>query len=323
MRRDLKIMVGMFVILGLIPVFAHSNLYIMNVITMCLVWGVVVSSWDLIMGWAGIFTFAQIAFFAMGGFTSAILCSVIGISPWLGMLIGGLLAAILGVLVGLPCLNLKGSYVALVTFAFHMLTEQFLKSDIGKAIGTGGPQGLISIPPLSIGDYTFTNTEPVAPFYTAFIISFVLLYIIYRIVHSPMGMAFVAVRDSEPFAKSIGINDYKYKLMIFGISALLTGIMGGFYAHYVGMMSTRTVLGLDLFLFLILMLIAGGMGSFPGPLLGAFIATIVGEFLRPLETYRMLIFGALIVIFVLKIPQGLLGIFYDRITRKKGYESQY
>ena len=132
----------------------------------------------------------------------------------------------------------------------------------------------------------------------------------------------MALRDSESFSKSVGIDDFKYKLLVFAISAFITGVMGGFYAHYVGMMSTRT-LGLELFIFLMLMIVAGGSGRFPGALIGAFIITIVSELLRPLESYRMLIFGAMIVIFILKMPQGVLGIIFDRIEAKKGYESQY
>jgi branched-chain amino acid transport system permease protein len=322
-RIDLKIMLVMFGVLAVVPIFTHSNLYIMNILIMCLVWGVVAAAWDLIMGLAGIFTFAQIAFFAVGGYTSAMICGTTGLTPWLGMLIGGLVAAIFGVLVGIPCLNLKGSYVALVTFAFHMLLEPFIKSDLGKSIGTGGPQGLISIPAFKIGNYTFSSMEPIAPYFVAFFLALIFLLIIYWIIHSPLGLAFVSLRDSELFGKSIGIDDFKYKLLVFAISAFITGVMGGFYAHYVGMMSSRTLLGLELFIFLMLMLVAGGMGRFPGALLGAFIVTIVGEFLRPLETYRMLIFGGLIMLFIAKMPQGILGVVFDRMVKSKGYESQY
>jgi branched-chain amino acid transport system permease protein len=322
MRHDLKVLLVMFILLGIIPIFAHNNLYMMNILIACLVWGVVASAWDLIMGLAGIFSFAQIAFFAVGGYSSAMICSGMGISPWIGMFIGGAFAAILGVVVGLPCLKLKGSYVALVTFAFHMLLDPFIKSDLGKAIGTGGPQGLISISAFKIGGYEFSSLELVPPYYAAFILAAIFLFIICKIIHSKFGLAFVAMRDSESFSKSVGIDDFKYKLLVFAISAFITGVMGGFYAHYVGMMSTRT-LGLELFIFLMLMIVAGGSGRFPGALIGAFIITIVSEILRPFETYRMLIFGGMIVIFILKMPQGTLGIIFDKIEAKKGYESQY
>jgi branched-chain amino acid transport system permease protein len=112
------------------------------------------------------------------------------------------------------------------------------------------------------------------------------------------------------FANSIGINDFKYKLIVFGISSFLTGMIGGVYAHYVGMLSTR-LLGLDLFLILMVMLVLGGMGRFPGALLGAFIAVFISEWLRPLETYRNVVFGAMVVLLVIFMPQGITGLLFS------------
>lgn len=281
----------------------------MNILIMCFIWGVVAAAWDLIMGFAGIFTFGQVAFYVIGAYGSAILTRYSGLSPWLGFVAGGLIAAIIGVLVGLPCLKLKGAYIALVTFAVHMILEPFLKSDVGKAIGTGGPQGIMHIPELTLFGYTYNTLELVPWFYTVFVISFIALFVIYKIIHSPMGLAFVAVRDAEVFAKSIGINDFRYKLMVFGISAFLTGMIGGVYAHYVGMLSVR-LLGLDLFLILMVMLVLGGMGRFPGAVIGAFIAVFISEELRPLETYRNVVFGALVVFLVLLMPQGITGLLF-------------
>jgi branched-chain amino acid transport system permease protein len=309
MRKDLTILIGIYLILSTLPIFLHGNLHLMNILTMCLIWGVVAASWDLIMGFAGIFTFGQVAFYVIGAYGSAILTRAFEISPWLGIPAGGLITGIIGVLVGLPCLRLKGSYIALVTFAVHMILEPFLKSDVGRAIGTGGPQGILSIAPLKLFGYTYSSLEPVPWFYTAFFISLIALFIIYKIIHSRWGLAFVAVRDSEVFAKSIGINDFKYKLLVFGISSFLTGMIGAFYAHYVGMLSTR-ILGLDLFLILMVMLVLGGMGRFPGAVIGAFITVFFSELLRPLETYRLLIFGAMVVLLVVLMPQGITGLFF-------------
>jgi branched-chain amino acid transport system permease protein len=309
MRKDLTILIGIYLIFSVLPILFHGNLYIMNILIMCLIWGVVAASWDLIMGFAGIFTFGQVAFFIIGAYSSAILTSALGISPWLGLLAGGLVTAIIGVLVGLPCLKLKGAYIALVTFAVHMILEPFLKSDLGKAIGTGGPQGILSIVPLKLFGYTYSSMEPAPWFYTTFFISFIALFIIYKIIHSKWGLAFVAVRDSEVFAKSIGINDFKYKLLVFGISSFLTGMIGALYGHYVGMLSTR-ILGLDRFLILMVMLVLGGLGRFPGAVIGALITVFLSELLRPLETYRLLIFGAMVVFLVVKMPQGITGFFF-------------
>jgi len=308
-RKDLRILIVLFIIVSILPLFCHANLRVMNILITCMIWAVVAASWDLIMGFAGIFTFGQVAFFVMGAYASAIVTRTLGITPWLGILFAGTLVGGIGILVGLPCLRLKGAYIALVTFAVHMILEPFLKSSIGKALGTGGPQGIISIPPFRLGSYTYSSMELMPWFYTALIISFIALFVIYKIIHSTWGLAFIAVRDAEDFASCIGINDFKYKLAVFGISASLTGLIGGFYAHFVGMLSTRT-LGLDLFLILLVMLVLGGIGRFPGAVIGAFITILISELLRPLGTYRLLIFGALVIILVIYMPQGISGLLF-------------
>jgi branched-chain amino acid transport system permease protein len=190
-----------------------------------------------------------------------------------------------------------------------MILVPFLKSDAGRAIGTGGPQGILSIAPLKLFGYTYSSMEPVPWFYTTFFISLIALVIIYKTIHSKWGLAFLAVRDSEVFAKSIGINDFKYKLLVFGISSFLTGMIGALYGHYVGMLSTR-MLGLDRFLILMVMLVLGGLGRFPGAVIGALITVFLSELLRPLETYRLLIFGAMVTILVVVMPQGITGLFF-------------
>lgn len=312
MRKELITLLTISFCLCMAPIFLHGNLYIMNILTICLIWAVVAASWDLIMGFAGIFSFGQVAFFVTGAYGSAILTIKFGISPWFGIFAGGVIASVIGVLVCLPCLRLKGAYIALATFAVHMILEPILKSKIGISIGSGGAQGLLTIPALSLGKYTFTNMEPVYSFYAALVIFFVSVIIIYKIIFSAWGLAFLALRDSEDFAKSLGVNDFKYKLLVFGVSAFLTGCVGGFYAHYVQVLSTR-ILSFDLFLTLMVMLVLGGIGLFPGAVIGALIATFFSEILRPLETYRGLVFGGTVVLLVLFMPQGIMGlIFQDR-----------
>lgn len=312
MRKELIVLLTIFFFLSIVPVFLHANRYIMNILTTCLIWAVVAASWDLLLGFAGIFSFGQVAFFVTGAYGSAILTRDFGISPWFGILAGGVIAGGLGLLVCLPCLRLKGAYIALATFAVHMILEPLLKSKIGISLGTGGPQGLFIIPPLRLGGYTFSTMEPVPCFYVALGIFLVSLLIIYRIIFSVWGLAFLALRDSEVFAKSLGVNDFKYKLLVFGVSALLTGSVGAYYAHHVQLLSPR-MLSLDLFLTLMVMLVLGGIGRFPGAVIGALIATFFSEMLRPLETYRGLVFGGTVVLLVIFMPQGIMGIlFQDR-----------
>lgn len=304
MRQELIIFLAIYFVLLLLPVFIYKDAYLIGILITCMIWGAVASVWNFTMGYAGIFTFGQFGFFVVAAYTSGMVTKYLGISPWLGILIGGLMAALVGVLIGLPCMKLKGAYIALITFALHLVVAPMIK--VAGPLGTGGSTGLMSIPSLNLGAYTFSRTDLIPWYYAAFIISFLVLLVVYKIIFSSVGLGFIGLRDSEDFAKTLGINEYKYKLMVFGLSAFLTGIMGGFYAHYAGIISPR-LLGLDIFLLVMLMMIIGGMGLFPGAFLGGFIILFLNEFLRPLGAYRFLIFGAIVVVAIKIMPEGILG----------------
>ena len=302
----LLIVYGIFSIL---PIFLHSNQSIMHILIMIMIWAIVASHWGFIMGHAGIFTFGNVAIYIIGAYTSAILTIQFGISPWLGILAGGVIAAGVGLGISLPCLRLKGAYVALLTFALHMVLKPFLQTDVGRAIGTGGAQGLLTIPTLSVGGYSFSALEPVPWFYVALGISLASLFTIYKIIHSHWGLAFTAIHDSETLAESAGVDVYRHKAMVFAVTSLFTGLAGALYAHYTGVLSPR-LLGLDLFLLLMVTLVIGGIRVFPGPLLGTIIVAFADAGLRALGVYRLVIFGAIVVILVVLAPQGIMGILF-------------
>jgi len=305
-KRPVSLLIMLSVLL-LMPIFFHDNPYVIHLLIICLIWSVVAAAWDLLMGYAGVFSFGALAFFAFGAYGTGMLTLYLGISPWLGILAGGAIAALVGIIIGLLCLRLRGVYIALVTFALHLILVPLIMLGRDLPWSTGGSTGLLSIPPLAVAGYTFTSMERIPWYFAALTISFLSLFIIYRIIHSPVGLAFIALRDAEPFAKSLGVNEYRYKLIVFSVSAFLTGIMGAFYAHYVSTVSHR-ILGLDIFLIVMVMLVVGGMGRFPGVVIGAFVVTFVNELLRPTELFRLVIFGALVILSILFMPQGLMGI---------------
>ncbi len=316
LRKELIVFVAIYVVLLLLPVFIYKDAYVIGILITCMVWGAVASVWNFTMGYAGIFTFGPFGFFVVAAYTSGMVTKYLGISPWLGILFGGLMAALVGVLIGLPCMKLKGAYIALITFALHLVVAPMIK--VADPLGTGGSTGLMSIPSLTFGTYTFSRTDLIPWYYAALVISFLILLVVYKIIFSSVGLGFIGLRDSEDFAKTLGINEYKYKLMVFGLSAFLTGIMGGFYAHYAGIISPR-LLGLDIFLLVMLMMIIGGIGIFPGAFLGGFIILFLNEFLRPLEAYRFLIFGAIVVVAIKIMPEGILGylnLFKNRMGKR-------
>ena len=298
-------------VLCLVPVFLGGSPHIMHIMIMCLIWAIVATAWDLVIGYGGIFSVGQVAFFAIGAYTSALMTKVgvntlgLGISPWLGILMAGIIAGVVGFIISLPCLRLKGAYIALVTFALHMTIPPLVRA--GQPIGTGGVGSLVGIPPLQLGSYIFTPMDRLPSYWVALAIFCALMFAVYKIINSRFGLAYVALRDDEPFARSLGINMYRSQVMLFAISAFITGIMGGFYAHYLGLIS-HGILGLDIFVLVLVMVIVGGMGKFPGAAIAAFIFTFANELLRPLEGFRAIILGGIIIAVVILSPQGLMGI---------------
>jgi branched-chain amino acid transport system permease protein len=267
-------------------------------------WGVVASAWDLSMGYANVWSFGHIAFFVIGGYTGAMTVMYLGIPPEAAIPLGGVAAAIIGILIGLPCLRLHGIYIAMVTFGVHLVLPTFI---LWQRDYTGGNPGLFGFAPLQLGQYTFSSSVPFFSYYIIFGISILLLFAIYKIINSPIGLAFVALRDSEPHAKSLGVNEYRYKLIVFAISAFIAGLMGALYTFFYGTISPL-MLEVSTFLLVLIMLMIGGLGRFPGAVIGAFVITFTSEALRPLMYARFVVLGAIVVAVMIAMPGGLMGI---------------
>lgn len=298
------LLLGAVLVLGLLPIALQGNARILNILSLCLMWGVVASAWDLSMGYANVWSFGHIAFFVIGGYTGAMAVMHLGIAPAAAIPLGGVAAAIIGILIALPCLRLHGIYIAMVTFGVHLVLSTFI---LWRRDLTGGNPGLFGFAPLQLGQYTFSSSVPFFSYYIIFGVSILLLFVIYRIINSPIGLAFVALRDSEPHAKSLGVNEYKYKLIVFGVSAFIAGLMGALYTSFYGTISPL-MLDVSTFLIVLIMLMLGGLGRFPGAVIGAFVITFTSEALRPLMHLRYVILGAIVVAVMIAMPQGLMGI---------------
>ena len=313
--KQMAVIIGIsYGIMALLPILVGDIPFMMNILVMCLIWAVVASCWDVMMGFAGIFTFGQVAFFVIGAYCSAILSISHDITPIISIILGGFFTAVMGVLVGLPCLRLAGPYIALVTFGVHMALQPLLRGEIGLALGSGGAAGLLSIPPINLFGYTFTTNNIVPTFYLILLISLACILTIMVMIKSHWGNAFLALKDSEDFAMSLGISSFKYKLMVFAVTSFLTGIIGGVYGHFYGVLSVR-MLDLDLFSILMVMILAGGLGHFPGAVIGSFLIVAGSELMAPLGAYRAVTMGALVVVLVLALPDGIIGLFLKWFTK--------
>jgi len=307
LKRMVLILCGFYCVMGIMPLFVGDTDYIMNILVMILIWAVVASCWDVIMGFAGIFSFGQVAFYVMGAYASAILSVSLDIPPVFAIMMAGVITGMLGVLVGLPCLKLAGPYIALVTFAVHMTLIPFLKGPLGRAIGSGGSQGILTIPPINLLGFAFSSEQLVPFFYLTLFPTIICTLILALIIKSYWGTAFLALKDSENFATSLGISAFRYKLMVFAITSSITGLFGALYAHYVGMLSTK-MLSMDVFTILMIMIVIGGIGKYPGVVVGAVITVTISQLLAPLGMYRPLIMGAMVVVLVLFLREGVIGL---------------
>lgn len=288
--------------------------YIRHIFILAFIWCILVSSWDLVLGYAGIFNYAQLVFFAVGAYASAMISIYAGLTPLLAMVFAGGVGALAGVLIGLPCLRLRGEYVALFTFALHLALPPIIQQ--GREYGFGGNTGLLGIPWVNIFGYLVTPLDKLTWFWLALFVASICVYVIYFIVlRGKLGLAFIALRDSEDFAQSLGINAFRYKLMAFVISASLTGVAGALYAHYTTVLTPK-ILGTEFFLMAMVMLAIGGMGRFPGAVLGTFLVVIGNELLRVFDDYRLLILGLLVIMTILFLPNGIISI-KDRVRRSK------
>nr|WP_321469024.1 branched-chain amino acid ABC transporter permease [uncultured Desulfobulbus sp.] len=306
-KRMIAILAGFYLLMGILPIFAGGADHL-NILIMILIWAVVASCWDIIMGFAGIISFGQVAFYVIGAYASAILSVSHGVPPALSILLAGVITGIFGIVVGLPCLKLAGHYVALVTFALHMALVPFLRGPLGMAIGSGGAQGILTIPPIKLFGFAFSANTLVPFFYLTLFLTIIFTLILAAVIKSHWGQAFLVIKDSERFASSLGVCAYKYKLMVFALTSFITGLFGALYAHYVGMLSTK-MLSMDVFTLLMIMMVVGGIGKYPGVVIAAAITVTINQLLAPLGMYRPQIMGAIVIVLVLILRTGIMGVF--------------
>ena len=283
------------------PWILHTP-YWLNLLVLICIYATVNQSWNLIMGFAGIWSFGQLALFGVGAYTSALLTYHYGVSPFLGTAAGAVAAVLASMVLGLPSLRLRGAYVVLLTLAFHELLRNLITNDTTKWSGGGfglfgfGQYGLAGLP----------QTDRMMVFYYAALVLLVLTnLIIWRILKSPLGLAFRALRDAEPYAVARGIPEYRFKLLVFAISAFFTGLAGAFYANFLDAVGP-SIFDFGLMMNLLAMIVIGGWGTFWGPIVGTILLLYLNEALRDIDEWRVLIFGLLMILFVILLPQGLI-----------------
>jgi branched-chain amino acid transport system permease protein len=281
----------------------------MNIVILSLLSAVLACSWNLICGYTGIFTFGHQAFFGIGAYVSALLSMKLGLSPWLGLLVGGVAAGLIGLFIGLPCLRLRiAPYIAITTLAFSEIARIVCMNLVGLTRGELGLWGIPEFPDIPLwGDLviSFSGGDRTAYYYVILIIFFVSLGLIGWMLRSYIGLAFRAIRDEQDAALSLGIDTTRFKLLAFITSSFLAGVAGSFYAHYILILTPTSVFSVGLMTEVIAVTLVGGLGTFWGPVIGAFSLTVLLEYLREFGEYRFMIYGAMLVATIMFMPKGV------------------
>ena len=260
------------------------------------------SSLNLILGYVGKLSLGHAAFYGIGAYTSALLTMSAGVPSWLAILAAGPVAAFAALLVGPIVLWLRGAYFIIVTLSFSIVLQLVIVNWVDF---TNGPMGILGIPYPAIGSFEFSSKT--SYFYLVVASAVLTIWCIRRLIRSRTGRAFEALRENENVAMSIGVSKLYYSLLAFCIGAGFAGVAGALYAHYVSVI-TPDMFGFDVMVGMLVMVAVGGKGTLSGPVIGAILVTFVPEQLRLVKEFRLSIFGIVLMLSVVLMPNGLVSL---------------
>lgn len=315
----------LFVILVILNESGVLSSYVSGILMVCGIAVIMASSLNITVGYLGQVALGGCGFMSIGAYTAALITKAMESANILvgagapnifrfliGTLAGGCMAAIFGILVGIPALRLRGDYLAIITLGFGEIIRviiQNLKFAGGKGFSEGqAGQALVGI-------------NRIADLYVVFWIVVISVALLYTFVRSKYGRAIMAIRDDDIAAGASGLNTTFYKVLAFTVTAFFAGIAGGIYAHYLGSLNAASFGWLKSTEYVI-MVVFGGMGSLTGSILAAIVLSALPEVLRSFSEYRMLAYSVALVIVMIFKPTGLLGTaefsLYKLIARIKG-----
>lgn len=290
------------VLLAIAFPFVTQNDYFIHVMTLSFIWMIGVYGLNLLAGYTGYLSLAHAGFFAVGAYSLGLLTVKAQMNFWLAFVLALIITSILGFLVGLIALRTKEHFFAIYTLCVGYIL--YLVIDKWDSL-TEGVRGLIGIPaPANIGPISFET--PLSQYYLVLAILLVVILIVYRIVHSLTGRTYIAIRNSEDLAQTIGISTMKNKLEAFVLSTFFAGLSGALYASFIRFIGPdigNIVITFDLLTYLLI----GGIGTLSGPIVGTVLVVWISQQLQFLQDYRMLIFGPILTLLVIFYPRGIAG----------------
>ncbi len=319
--RKILLWAASLAVLIAIP-FVVEDRYYMHIMVMAGIFTILTMSWNLLAGYTGQLNLGHAAFYGIGAYTSALVSMHFGVSPWLGLLAGGLVAAVFGLMLGFPALRLSGPYLAITTIGFAEILRLVAMNWVDLTRGSLGLSGIPLLTPITIGDFTLQFYFERDYYFVVLAAVLFTLFCVRRLIGSEFGVTLQAMRDDEAGAQSIGINPSSYKLAVFTISAFFAGFAGGLFAHFARLVSPE-LLALHNTFDVLTMAMIGGLGTIAGPILGAVSLTILSEALRSLEELvkidiRLIIYGLLLILTILFMREGLVGVIKSAWARVKG-----
>ena len=328
--------------LYLVPRYVEST-YALHMMILIFINIIVGSAWNILGGYTGQYSVGHAAYFGVGAYTVMMLLQFRQVAPWWGLLAGVGAAVIVAIIIGSICFRLRGPYFVLASIA---VAEILRVTILNLKDITNGAEGIlvIDIPPLVIAGRTITDWMSKVPYYyVGLSLALMVIAVSWLVRHSKLGYYFLAIREDQDAAHSLGINLTIYKNIALAISAVFTALAGGVYAVYVGFIDPTTVLALDMSVQIVMICIIGGIGTIAGPVIGALLLVPLSEALRSnmltdalvnwgvvseesptgaflrehLSQAHVLIYGILVVIVILYMPQGILGFFKQLVAKKR------
>ncbi|HLU78010.1 MAG TPA: branched-chain amino acid ABC transporter permease [Burkholderiaceae bacterium] len=318
----LTVIAGVIAVGALVP-FVVRDEYVIHSMIMVLYFGYLACSWNLLCGYVGQISFGHSVFCGVGGYVSVLLLTNMGMSPWLGMLVGGALAAVLAVIIGYPTMRLRGPYFALTTIAVAEAVRIWVENT-GELFGIQirGAEGL-AVPLVGNNWALFQFDSKVPYYYVILAMLAAVLLITWAVERSRLGACLKAIRGDRDAAESLGINPTRYTLTAYALSAFMTALGGSYYAQFVRFINPERIFGIELSIDMALMSIIGGQGTVFGPLLGALFLSPIAELTR---TYlggqfiglHLAIYGLVLILAVLYLPKGILEPLSNGLARVMG-----
>ncbi len=295
----------LFIVALFLPLYVPDS-YMFQIVIMSVLFAIATLAMNVILGYTGQASLAHGAFFGLGAYGVGIMTNA-GVSFWLALPVSAVIATFVGLLIGLLAFRTRGHYFAIVTLCFGVVLWQVSGNWVEVTGGHNGIYGINGPTPIPIpfvGTLEFSS-QP-AQYYMVLAFLLLTLFVLHRVIYSIFGLSFMAIRNNEELADAVGINTFATKLISFAIANFFAGMAGGIYAAIIGAVSPSAISITMTFNFLIF-LILGGMATLPGAVAGAFAIPIIMELLQFMEDYRMLFFGALLVVVIIWFPLGFVG----------------